>query len=189
MRAQAEAQAQAEAEAEVEAFAEVTAEAGAVAGAVAGAETEAPPTKRVRLHTPGTAAQPAAGTSDAPTSARAVAPEPRFSLRDALALFEAMLCAPLEAEPTAQERAAWEAAAARHAETLADAATYCAGALHPQLFEPRVQQGWLAPSFAAALEAGPQALLAHAQQVAPGVFAFDMLSEGFCTQARVSVRA
>ena len=45
-----------------------------------------------------------------------------------------------------------------------------------------MQQGWLAPSFAAALEAGPQALLAHAQQVAPGVFAFDMLSEGFCTQ-------
>ena len=46
-----------------------------------------------------------------------------------------------------------------------------------------MQQGWLAPSFAAALEAGPQALLAHAQQVAPGVYAFDMLSEAFCTQA------
>jgi len=58
--------------------------------------------------------------------------------------------------------------AARHAETLGNAATYRAGALHPQLFEPRVQPGWLAPSFAAALEAGPEALRSHATQVAPG---------------------
>ena len=50
-----------------------------------------------------------------------------------------------------------------------------------------MQQGWLAPSFAAALEAGPQALLAHAQQVAPGVYAFDMLSEAFCTQATLTL--
>jgi hypothetical protein len=93
-----------------------------------------------------------------------------------------MLRGPLEETPTAQERAAWEAVAGRHADTLGNAATYRAGALHPQLFEPRVQTSWLAPSFAAALEAGPEALRRHAEQVAPGVFAFDMLSEGFCTQ-------
>ena len=83
-----------------------------------------------------------------------------------------------------------------------------------------MQPSWLAPSFAAALEAGPEALRLHAEQVAPGeanpdpnpspdpnpnsnpnpnpnphpspqphteqvapgVFAFDMLSEAFCSQ-------
>ena len=133
-------------------------------GAQAEADREVP-AKRARLEASAGAVEPSW-----------LAPEPRFSLRDALELFEAMLRGPLESEPTAQERDAWEAVAARHAETLTDAAAYRAGALHSQLFGARLQPGWLALSFAAALDAGPEALRAHAEEVAPGVFAFDMLS-------------
>ena len=131
----------------------------------------------------GGAAEHAASSASATVTAAAAVPGARFELRAALELFVSMLAAPLEPQPTAQEAAAWASVAERHTEGLMTAAEYRATALHPELFGAP-QTSWFAPSFAAALAAAdpPAALRALAEEVAPGVFAFDMLSEAFCAK-------
>ena len=129
------------------------------------------------------ASSSSSSSSSVSSAAAAAVLGARFELRAALELFGSMLAAPLEPQPTAQEAAAWASVAERHAEALTTAVEYRATALHPELFGAP-QPSWFAPSFAAALAAAdpPAALRALAEEVAPGVYAFDMLSEAFCAK-------
>ena len=82
---------------------------------------------------------------------------------------------------------AWSSVAERHSEDALVIKTYRERfALHAPLLSGRFDQSWLAPSYAALFADGgatpPSAasLRALVEEVSPGIYAFDLLSDAFC---------
>eukprot|EP00966_Prymnesium_polylepis_P090364 2092814-Prymnesium_polylepis.1 len=80
----------------------------------------------------------------------------------------------------------WRAAAESHAEDATTAREYRAQCLRPELFGAP-QPEWLAPSFRAAFDeedgaARAAKLRGVVEEVAPGIFAFELLTHAFCDQ-------
>jgi len=73
--------------------------------------------------------------------------------------------------------------AARHQDDLELVCTYRAQCLHESLFSSSFDTSWLAPSFRALFASGApsaQAVHAHVEELAPGIYSFEMLAPTYC---------